>query len=246
MSKKHYHYACYAILLHAMLLWIISQTLVIPIPQQLKPKAITSYLYQAPAKQPPPVESQSTTDEPINTENTASIEHTEMNESVTVSDELTAKKEKNQQAPSKSQQNADKALNPAITQQKSETQKYHRFSPSQQLQALSQSLDNQNISEQVFEYSRKKSPSIMHGTPKLVPHSKKQPSTDEKISQATQQLTSGMKIIKGDNGSCVIERDLSSVGMEGITVLEGFSCGQTKFEKNFNAHMKKVLKKLGK
>ena len=62
----------------------------------------------------------------------------------------------------------------------------------------------------------------------------------------TSNYGNGITIIKGDNGNCTLKKDLSNVGMTGITAFSSFKCGSTKMEKMYNAHMDEVLKKLGK
>ena len=86
----------------------------------------------------------------------------------------------------------------------------------------------------------------MHGTPTLVPHSTVTQSNDEKKKQATLSMSADKSIIKGDDGNCSLVEDLSVVGMEGVTAVSGFSCGETKFDKSFREHMNKVRTKLGK
>ncbi len=88
--------------------------------------------------------------------------------------------------------------------------------------------------------------SIFNPKPTLVPHSTAVMSEDEKRKNATQTLGGGIKMIKGDNGTCFVERDLTSIGMDGLTSREGFNCGPSEFDKAFKSHMKKLKKKMGK
>jgi len=115
-----------------------------------------------------------------------------------------------------------------------------------QLRALNDQLEDEMFEQVYIERTKPNSGSIMHGQATSVPHSVKQQSEDEKRAQATQQMGGGFAVTKGENGSCTITRDLSHVGMEGLTSVESFSCGQTEIQKAFNQHMKKWKKKYGK
>jgi len=120
------------------------------------------------------------------------------------------------------------------------------FSAFEQLSKL-QSRINQKAMEQGLEqYQQHRSISIMHGDPVPVQHSKKQFSNEEKKKNRTNRLSSDLAIEKGDDGLCFVERDLTNVGMEGVKSVAAFSCGSSKFDKSFRAHMKKIRKKLGK
>ncbi|MDO6427217.1 hypothetical protein Q4489_09345 [Thalassotalea sp. 1_MG-2023] len=88
--------------------------------------------------------------------------------------------------------------------------------------------------------------SIFNPKPALVPHSTVTINVDEKRKNATQTLGGGIEMIKGEDGTCYVERDLSSIGMSGVTSRESFACGLSEFDKAFNAHMKKLKLKLGK
>ena len=86
--------------------------------------------------------------------------------------------------------------------------------------------------------------SVFNPEPTLVPKSKNSESLDERIEKNTTRYSDDIEIIKHDNGTCSIKQDLSSVGMEGVTALQYFACGQTKIEKAFSAHMKAFQQKL--
>jgi len=120
------------------------------------------------------------------------------------------------------------------------------FSALEQLSKL-QSRINQKAMEQGLEqYQQHRSISKMHGNPIPVQHSKKQLSKEEKKKNRTMRLSSDLAIEKGDDGLCFVERDLTNVGMEGVKSVSAFSCGSSKFDKSFRAHMKKIKEKLGK
>jgi hypothetical protein len=120
------------------------------------------------------------------------------------------------------------------------------FSAYGQLKNLQNNLNNKIIEQESYQFSRRKTASIMDGVPELVPHSAKKLTTDEIKKKTSKQISSDIQITKGDDGRCFIERDLSVVGMEGVKSVEGFNCGKSKFDKSFQEHMNKVLKKLGK
>jgi len=89
----------------------------------------------------------------------------------------------------------------------------------------------------------------MTDLPDAVPHSKKQLTVkDEKKQEEsiTSHYGGGIDIVKNDNGTCILKEHLTSAGMEGMTALSMFKCGQTKMEKAYDVQMNKVLKKLGK
>ncbi len=87
--------------------------------------------------------------------------------------------------------------------------------------------------------------SIFNPTPKLVPKSTTK--TPEKIEAEKQLRTTnygaGISIEKRKSGNCAIKQDLSSVGIEGVTSTQYFSCGKSEFDQNFSDHIKKAMKK---
>lgn len=121
----------------------------------------------------------------------------------------------------------------------------HSFSM-RNLRQLREKIQQQTNKEFQRGLGQPNTGSIMHGTPTLVPHSTVTQSNDEKKKQATLSMSADKSIIKGDDGNCSLVEDLSVVGMEGVTAVSGFSCGETKFDKSFREHMNKVRTKLGK
>lgn len=228
----------FSLLVHLLIFFLISQTVVVPsLMNEIKPKAIKSFLYT-----PPKID----------------VVIEESNEKTNIEEEL----EKEVISPSQSVEQTkteiaeiDPKLIPPTKQDTTKeqakpvpsiTQPAKRFSAFSQLKTLNESLNDQYIEQEISEFSRHKSASIMHGKPDLVPHSKKQLSDEEIKKKNSKQISSDLLITKGDDGSCYIERDLSIVGMEGIKSRENFACGKSKFDKNFQEHMKKVREKLGK
>ncbi|WDE12542.1 hypothetical protein [Thalassomonas haliotis] len=121
-----------------------------------------------------------------------------------------------------------------------------KFSARNQLQKLTNSINNQLLQEGMSQYQQHKSPSVMHGKQQPVPHSKKTIDADQKKADSTTEYSQGMSITKHDDGTCSVTEDLSNVGMEGLSATQSFNCGISKEEKYFKEHMKNVLKKLGK
>lgn len=116
----------------------------------------------------------------------------------------------------------------------------------EQLYNLNSQITEESINTEVYEHFRHRSPSVMHGEPASVPKSTIPLTIEQQRNRRTQRLDDSLAIIKGDNGTCMIEEDLSKVGMEGVKAYSGFACGESKFDKSFRLHMKKVHKKLGK
>ena len=120
------------------------------------------------------------------------------------------------------------------------------FSALNQLKKLQSSINQKAIRQGLQQYQQHSSVSVMHGKPNLVPHSIKQVTEKRQKELATQHMSPNMKTIKGDDGFCFIERDLSNVGMAGVTSRETFTCAKSKFDVSFRDHMRKVKAKLGK
>ena len=120
-----------------------------------------------------------------------------------------------------------------------------RFSVNQ-LRNLRERINSQHFQQIERERAQPNTGSVLHGTPELVPHSVAKESADEKRKKATSNVGPSKQIIKGDDGNCTLVEDLSVVGIEGVTAVSSFGCGETKFDRNFREHMQKVMKKLGK
>jgi len=142
-----------------------------------------------------------------------------------------------------------KAISPIEQSLKSPTTKNKNkkltFSALVQLKKLQQQLDQQSITSESNYYNRPRGKSVFNDLPAAVKHSQKQLTASEKRKKMTTHLGANT-IVKNSDGNCTLIQDLSNVGMEGITAISGFKCGQTKMEKSYDAHMNKVLEKLGK
>ncbi len=114
------------------------------------------------------------------------------------------------------------------------------------MQKLKNKIADKAIKDEVFRYTQKKSISVLDGKPDAVNHSTVKASASELQKQNTTHYGTRLEIINNQNGTCSIITDLSAVGMEGLSAIEYFKCGQTKMEKAYDIHMKNVLKKFGK
>ena len=242
-----------SVLLHATLLLIISYTVTVPNketnPPIAKPQTIKSFLYTPPKKVPEVKPQTQAKIEPEVEEPQPKIEQLTTIEKITkVEKEL--KVEEKRKEPEIGQENPKEAPTDNSSKMDNTAQSkpstVNSFSALRQLNRLKQGIDAQILDEIHDDYRRRKSASVLDGVPESVPHSSKQLSNEEIKENATYQLSDGMKTIKGDDGSCSIERDLSAVGIEGVKSVESFNCGTSKFDKSFSEHMKKVQKKLGK
>jgi hypothetical protein len=119
------------------------------------------------------------------------------------------------------------------------------YTNSQRLSRLKDKIKQQIIKQEMYNYSKPNTGSIMHGTPTYVPHSVVEDTEKKKISSTASQVGNGFSITKNDDGVCTLTEDLSTIGLQGKTTSQ-FGCGLSKSEKAFNSHMKKVRKKLGK
>ena len=245
MLKGRYKAIFFSLVVHSAIFYLISQTVIVPpIAHKIKSQAIKSFLYV------PPKQEVKTVKEAVanQTETTKNIETVIKEPAAKTIQEPVQEIADNEQRPISSNEKApenttsnEKTISPAQT-----IQPPKNFSAYGQLKNLKQRLNNKIMSQESLQYGRRKTASILDGEPELVPHSTKQLTKEEIKKNTTKQISSDIKITKGDDGLCTIERDLSVVGMEGVKSVEGFNCGKSKFDKNFQDHMKKVLKKLGK
>ncbi|NQY64504.1 MAG: hypothetical protein HRT38_12350 [Alteromonadaceae bacterium] len=115
-----------------------------------------------------------------------------------------------------------------------------------QLKQLRNELDEKSINEAVAEFSQFRSASVMTGKQIPVPHSVPLKDAAREREKNTTNYADGISIIKNEDGKCSVETDLGSVGIEGVKSVQFFSCGESKFDKRFRLHMKKVRSKFGK
>jgi hypothetical protein len=245
--KEYYKTILFSLAVHIAIFYLISLTTVVPsLSRKVTPQAIKSFLYVPPkqenttAHQKTASQAQKTPQKNIEvTVNTPDETPKNVIAKTPTEPEIDeATKQIPEQTPTKSI-DKNSTINQAI-------QPPRNFSALGQLNNLQKALKDKMIKQESYRYSQKKTASILDGTPSLVPHSTKQLTADEIKKSTSKQMSSDLLITKGDDGRCTIERDLTAVGIEGVKSVEGFNCGKSKFDKNFQEHMKKVLKKLGK
>ena len=202
-------------------------------------KAIKSYLYKMPAK-------------PVIVE---SMVVKEVSEEVKVKKEIklekkpeVLKQENTSQAESKKENNlkvneASKAS--SLTKPKTTTKKAVQatFSSYKQLDNLRNSINKKIIEQGVSDFQQFRSPSVMHGAQIPVPHSTEQLTPEQEREKRTTRMSDDISITKYDNGICTIEREqFLGSPVEGSS--SAFACGESKFDKSFREHMKKVSDKI--
>ena len=88
-----------------------------------------------------------------------------------------------------------------------------------------------------------RSPSVMHGEQIPVPHSQYKLTPEQERESKTTRMSDDISITKYDNGICTIERkQFLGSPIEGS--ISAFACGESKFDKSFREHMKKVQEKI--
>ncbi|MGJ8692430.1 MAG: hypothetical protein ACSHW0_08110 [Thalassotalea sp.] len=119
------------------------------------------------------------------------------------------------------------------------------LSPWQHLAQLQAEIKQQGYQQHYQDKRQNKNSvqSVFNPSPTLVPHSTKNVSNDEVLTANTTAYSIDMAIVKNNDGSCSIKQDLSNVGIEGITTVQYFKCGESDFDKAFRIHMKKNSKK---
>ena len=113
------------------------------------------------------------------------------------------------------------------------------------LSRLKDKINKQIIDQEMYNYYKPNTGSVMLGTPNYIPHSFVENTEKKTIASTASQVGNGFSITKNDNGVCTLTEDLSAIGLQGKTT-SGFKCGLSKDEEAFKNHMKKVLKNLGK
>jgi len=146
----------------------------------------------------------------------------------------------------KAKPSPEKKLSEPLENKSATKKAVNKYSALKQLEQLRSKLKEKMFENEAFEYSRPRTGSVMHGIPIPVPTSIIPLTREQKKAKNTTRFSDGLSVTKNDNGTCTIERDLSNVGIEGVTALSSVSCGISKDKKDFRLHMEKVLKKLGK
>jgi len=116
------------------------------------------------------------------------------------------------------------------------------FSSYDRLSRLRNKLNNQQSDQAFKDLTQQRSVSIMDGDPFPVPKAIIPLTREQKYKQNTSNSHVG-SITKNDNGTCTIHRaQIYGSPVEATTA--SFACGESKFDKSFREHMKKVQTKL--
>jgi len=117
------------------------------------------------------------------------------------------------------------------------------FSSYKQLDNLRSAINEKIIADQLSLFKQFRSASIMHGEQISVPRSEKQLTPAQQRKKHTTPISDSISMTKGDNGVCTLERK-QFLGSPVEASSSTFNCGESKFDKSFREHMKKVQKKL--
>jgi hypothetical protein len=115
-----------------------------------------------------------------------------------------------------------------------------------QLQRLRSKLNQSAITDNDNPYQSYQPPSAFNTNAKTVPHSAPLKDEQKERDKNTKNMGAGIAITKGEDGRCSVTQDLSAYGLSEGSSTQYFSCGESKFDKSFREHMKKVNNKLGK
>ena len=228
--KRHSLAISVSVLVHvilALLLFFIAEK---QQPRQLEitQKAIKSYLYKMPAR-------------PVN-----SVVVKQVPEEVKVKEQLKIEKKPEALEPKKVSTGASSTVSLPSKPKASTTAKgsiQASFSAYKQLDTLRSSINERMMAKELSELQQFRSPSVMHGEQIPVPHSDIQLTPEQEREKRTTKISNDIAITKYDNGICTIEREqFLGSPVEGSS--SAFSCGESKFDKSFREHMKKVRDKL--
>ncbi len=230
--KKHYLIILVSILVHlllALLLFVIAEK---PQIKEIKvaKKAINSYLYKMPAK---PIVKQILPKkaELKKEENQQASEQIKLLSAVTPAPSLAIKAVKAVKAVKVNPETATKKTVQAT------------FSAYQQLNSLRSAINEKMMVDELSELQQFRSPSVMHGEQASVPHSAIPLTPEQEREKKTTRMSDDISITKYDNGICTIERkQMLGSPIEGSS--SAFACGESKFDKSFREHIKKVQEKL--
>ena len=236
--KRHYLAILVSVGVHillAFLLFFIAEKQP-PKQVQIAKKAIKSYLYKMPSK---PV-----IVEPVVVKKV--LEEVKVKEKVKIKKrpEVLQEKKPKSDAP-KTVPSLSKAKFSKKAKQSTKVQKTMQatFSAHKQLNSLRKSINKKMVADELAELQKFRSPSVMHGEQIPVPHSTKQLTPEQEREKKTTRMSDDISITKYDNGLCTIERkQFIGSPIEGST--SAFACGESKFDKSFREHMKKVRDKL--
>ena len=206
-----------------------------------KPQSIKSYIYTpVKIKQEP-----ANIENPVKNQPTPELSPQPKIEKAAAVTNLAANSVESPADTNKKAQIDDKQVQAALVEKPKQLSK-KTFSAHKQLSKLRSQLNQQIMTQEYSAQSETRSHSAMHLAPKPVPHSVPILSQEQKDKANTTSYSSDTNITKYENGTCMVEQDLSSVGIAGVKSQQYFACGESKFDKSFREHMKKVQAKLGK
>lgn len=247
--KKYALVAIVSVFMHLLLFFLLSTVAVKPLQKPVKTtqKAIKSYLY----KKPISIEKPKTKSKPITPKTIE--QHKDLKEEQAKKEQNIKKQEEPKEVNEVSKINKDKiekTLKATSTPSQNikqtpqvKTKAVTNFSSYQQLDKLRKSIDDKIMSEELSQLQQFRSPSVMHGEQIPVPHSQKQLTPEQERDKNTTKMSDSISITKHDNGVCIIEREqFLGSPVEGSS--SAFDCGESKFDKSFREHMKKVQAKL--
>jgi len=206
---------------------------------EITKKAIKSYLYIRPVKK---VEIKLAKDEveikeqPIKLEPEVIVDK-KIEQKVTEKEEKVAMKKQEQPTPiaTSTTQVQPKSIELNSTQKS--------FSAYKQLDNLRSSINKKIMEKEIAQSQRFRSASVMHGEQIPVPHSNVQLSPEQEREKKITRMSNDISITKYDNGLCTIERE-QFLGSPVPASSSAFACGESKFDKSFREHMKKVRDKI--
>jgi hypothetical protein len=258
LLKKHSLVIFLSLLMHIVLLLLL---LFITEPKQAKQvnithKAIKSYLYKMPAKvainKPTLVKEIPDDIKTVDSDKLAKTEKKQNQQQSPITETTTDKPitQKVNPATNMSLINDSSKIEPLVKPPisskltpKKKASAQSSFSSYQQLKDLRMSLNNKILQQSFSDLQQFRSPSIMHGEQIPVPHSDKQLSEEEIRQKSTARMSNDISITKNANGTCTITRE-QFLGSPVEESTSGFFCGESKFDKSFREHMKKVQDKI--
>lgn len=149
---------------------------------------------------------------------------------------------------SKEVQNAN-LLPPAILKPATESPSKPPQIPSKKLDSFTQLQrlrSRVNSAPSANPYQTYQPPSAFNTSPNTVPHSVPIKDEEKEREKNTKNMGAGIAITKSDDGTCSVTQDMSVYGLSEGSSTQYFICGESKFDKSFREHMKKVKTKLGK
>ena len=239
--KRHYTTILVSVFVHVVLVILLVFLAEKPQPKPLEitPKAIKSYLYKKPAKRVIVKKAAVQLEEKKVIEKQVALKQDKPKKKVVEKEKPQTELKVNR---------ASAPVYPTASQSEKAKTTTHKpvkaaFSAYKQLDSLRKSINEKMMMQAVAERQQFRSPSVMHGKQIPVPHSNKQLTAEQKREQRITKMSNDISITKYDNGICTIEREqFLGSPVEGSSA--AFACGESKFDKSFRAHMKKVQAKL--